>query len=414
MNYCAKKVKVAVLFEEKITNGGGFVQSLNSALLTKKIKNKNLEFIYLSTYKENIDLLKEYGLVPCFYFNENLISKLKTLALRLIKGTRIHQVFEQLNIFSSFENFLKLKGVDLVYFLSCSKKGLDLSLINFIVTVWDISHLDEPEFPETREKSIDYIRDKIIEPILKRSTAILVDSNTSKKNITKRFHLDSDKINVIPYEASNIVQNFDKSDYSIHAQKKILNKYEINNPYIFYPAQFWAHKNHAYILYALKDLKENFNTEIDVVFSGSDKGNLNYVLNLAKELKINKNVNYLGFVDNDEIPILYKNSIALVMPSYFGPTNIPPIEALTLSVPIIYSDIKGAKEQLGSSALFVNLSQPKELSKAIYSLKNDQSLRSTLINNGQLTLKNMMTKQERINRIEKIMINFFYKRLTWK
>ena len=138
-------------------------------------------------------------------------------------------------------------------------------------------------------------------------------------------------------------------------QKKILDKYLITNPYIYYPAQFWAHKNHSYILYAIKDLQERFDTKINVVFSGSDKGNLKYILDLAKELKISKSVNYLGFVESNEIPILYKNSIALVMPSYFGPTNIPPLEALTLSIPIIYADINGAREQLGNAAIFVNL-----------------------------------------------------------
>ena len=43
-------------------------------------------------------------------------------------------------------------------------------------------------------------------------------------------------------------------------------KFNISRDYIFYPAQFWAHKNHTYILQGMKILKDEFNIIIDVVF----------------------------------------------------------------------------------------------------------------------------------------------------
>ena len=56
---------------------------------------------------------------------------------------------------------------------------------------------------------------------------------------------------------------------------------------------------------------------------------------------------------------LYKESIALVMPSYFGPTNIPPLEAFNLGVPVLYSDLPGLKDQVGDAALLLDLNKPK-------------------------------------------------------
>jgi glycosyltransferase involved in cell wall biosynthesis len=49
---------------------------------------------------------------------------------------------------------------------------------------------------------------------------------------------------------------------------------------------------------------------------------------------------------------LYENAMAVVMPTYFGPTNLPPIEAWTLGVPVIYS--KHLSEQAGNAALLVD------------------------------------------------------------
>ncbi len=409
-----KKIKVAILFEEKIINGGGFVQSLNAALLTKEIKNQMIDFIYISTYKENLKILTANGLTPNLYYKESFLTKIKTSFLRILRGSRINQFLERHNLFSNFEDFLGSQKVDLVYFLSLSKKGLDLSLINYIVTIWDISHLDEPEFPETRKEATDYIRDSIISPILKRSTAIMVDSLTSKRNISKRFYLDNRKIKVLPYEASNLIQKFKENNLTKSHEKEILKKYSIKDPYIFYPAQFWSHKNHAAILYAIKGIKDRFDTKIDAVFSGSDKGNLKYILNLSNKLGIRKNIKYLGFVDDAELPILYKNSISLVMPSYFGPTNIPPLEALSLSVPIIYSDIPGAKEQLGKAAIYINLEKIDELSDAIFLLYKDDQVRNNLIQEGQNRLKEMLTKKDRALIVEDAIKKFIFKKLTWE
>jgi glycosyltransferase involved in cell wall biosynthesis len=35
----------------------------------------------------------------------------------------------------------------------------------------------------------------------------------------------------------------------------------------------------------------------------------------------------LGFVSHEELSALYKNAVALVFPSFFGPDNLPPLEA---------------------------------------------------------------------------------------
>ena len=56
----------------------------------------------------------------------------------------------------------------------------------------------------------------------------------------------------------------------------------------------------------------------------------------AKKNNMEKQVKYLGYIDKKEITALYKASIALSMPTYFGPTNIPPLEAFKNSVPVLY------------------------------------------------------------------------------
>ena len=53
-----------------------------------------------------------------------------------------------------------------------------------------------------------------------------------------------------------------------------------NKIIIFYPAQFWAHKNHKYIIDAAEILKNENNTKYLFVFCGGNKGNFKYIKDL--------------------------------------------------------------------------------------------------------------------------------------
>jgi len=65
----------------------------------------------------------------------------------------------------------------------------------------------------------------------------------------------------------------------------------------------------------------------------------------------------LGFVPIEDMRGLYEGSLAIVMPTYFGPTNIPPLEAWTLEKPLIYST--HLAEQAGDAALLIDPNNAK-------------------------------------------------------
>ena len=49
---------------------------------------------------------------------------------------------------------------------------------------------------------------------------------------------------------------------------------------------------------AIKILREQKNIDIDVIFSGSPEGNLRYILDKAKEFRIDDLIHHIGFVSN--------------------------------------------------------------------------------------------------------------------
>src|SRR5581483_5612799 len=139
----------------------------------------------------------------------------------------------------------------------------------------------------------------------------------------------------------------------------VAEKYHLPKRYFFYPAQFWRHKNHALTLRAMKLIADQTGEKIPIVFCGaySDYARaLNFLelRALAAQLGLSSEVHYIGPVPDEDIGALYTLSAGLVMPTFFGPTNIPPMEAWHFGRPVITSDIPGMREQIGDAGLLVD------------------------------------------------------------
>jgi glycosyltransferase involved in cell wall biosynthesis len=113
---------------------------------------------------------------------------------------------------------------------------------------------------------------------------------------------------------------------------------QISKPYFIYPAQKWFHKNHKILLEALQILKQK-GIEAQLVFTGLDKGSGKFVSSKIAELDISDRIEDLGFVDENQLNNLIINAVALVMPTFLGPTNLPPLEAALMGTRVLASDV---------------------------------------------------------------------------
>ena len=89
---------------------------------------------------------------------------------------------------------------------------------------------------------------------------------------------------------------------------------------------------------AFRELK-SAHPDLHLVLVGAKRNAWRDVRALIAELALEDRVHLLGYVDDEEMVGLYKLAKALVMPTFFGPTNIPPLEAAWFSCPVVYSNI---------------------------------------------------------------------------
>ena len=375
----SKKLNIAFFISSALETAGGYQYEYKVLDILKKYhkdQNINLKFYGLieDIKKDYIDLNLDINIIK-----ENIFQKLHRYSL---SNFFFYKIFSKIKMgFSSIEKRLAKDQIDLVYFLGPNLVSHGLSNIPYIFTFWDAGHLDILEFPEVSYNGQFNTREFNFTRSLKKSYKVIVDLEWGKQNIIKKYNLDEKRIEVLKF-LPNIRIN--KAETPV----RIKEKYKLKNDYIFYPANFWAHKNHMYILKAIKILRVEKNIDIDVIFTGSDQGNLEYILNKAEEFKINDLIHYIGFVPNEEMPNLYKQSLSLVMPTYLGPSNIPPLEAFAYETPVCYSDMPFFREQVGDSVFFMDLRDSSSLVKNILTIQNDKQIVKEKKEKGLQVLKN--------------------------
>jgi len=131
-----------------------------------------------------------------------------------------------------------------------------------------------------------------------------------------------------------------------------------NKKLFIYPAQFWAHKNHRYIIDAAIELKKSNINDIFFVFCGSDKGNLNFIKSLILKNQLNDFFKILDYIDDNALISLYLNCSGVVMPTFVGHSTIPMYEAFYFKKNIFYT--KGlADDNLKKYISEIDIKNPK-------------------------------------------------------
>ena len=382
----------AVLFDANSKNGGSYQMSINNLLELRKIfSSSNIKLIILAHKKNYIldNLNIDYEIIK--------LSILDYIFIFLINFFLFGNLLKKLNIYSQFEKKLIKKKVNAIVFLSTSYKAFLLKKIKYTSTVLDVCHRDFPEFREVGNFKTFYFREYLNKKILPSSFLIITESDDLKKKIVKLYQLKANKIISIPNIPSKLMSN--KNNNLIKIVKK---KYNIKNNFYFYPAQFWQHKNHIVILKCVEKLKKQ-GMNLLFIFCGRDKGNLKFIRKKISEYKINTNIKILNYIEDKEVWALYKLSKALVMPTYFGPTNIPPVEAWSLNVPVIYSSY--LKNHGKNAALYFKPDSEDDLIKALKKLDSIK-IKNKLIISGKNRIIEILNERKQnisffVNKIQK-------------
>jgi glycosyltransferase involved in cell wall biosynthesis len=273
------------------------------------------------------------------------------------------------------ERFLLSCNMDMLWYPTPSVVTME---IPFITVVWDLQHRLQPFFPEVSLNAEWDLRERHYASVLRRATYIVTGTEVGKHEIEQFYGVPSERMRILPHPTPDFAFEPPQGD-----DDEILARYKIRRPFVFYPAQFWPHKNHVGLLEAVQLLEKRHGLSVDVVLVGSDKGNRGFIEENAKRLGITDRVRFPGFVTQHELVVFYRNALATTYVTHFGPENLPPLEAFAAGSPVVASNVSGSEEQLGDAALRVDPRDHAAIAEAIFRVHSDAALRATLVERGR-------------------------------
>lgn len=346
-------MRIVAVLDQQSLQGGGYNQALTAIRQLARLSPELIELVAVTTHRANLPILVESGIearcvVPVF----------ADRVLASIADSLVWQSCQRsLRYIAPFERRLLDLGADLVYFTSPSTIALALQRINYLLTVWDLCHLDFPEFPEVREFGEFQRREHLFRGTLRQAVGVVVDSAVLGDRIESRYGVDRERLITMPFSPAGMV------DADSGNGADVLRRYGLESGYFFYPAQGWPHKNHLRLIEAMSIATGRRPGLPPLVLCGSDKGSGIAIQTSAEALGIGQSIRHLGFVPHGDIAALYRAAQAIVMPTYFGPTNLPPLEAWATGRPLVYSAHLAA--HAGTAALLVDPDDVEAIAAAL-------------------------------------------------
>lgn len=234
-----------------------------------------------------------------------------------------------------------------------------------IVTIHDLSYL--------KYKKYEPFFSGIFIRLMYRATAIsgviIAISNSVRSDILECLKIDSRKIKV--------VLNGLPEDHNVFKNENTAEDINLNYKYIVYVGMFRKRKNLDNLLLALLKIDN-----IKLVIVGSAIAGKKYFENKFSKKFINERVIFTGVIPGSLKNKLIKKSSALVFPSLYEGFGFPLLEAQSLNVPVIASNIRIFREVGEDSILYFNHLDPNDISNKIKNILEDDNLRYILIKKG--------------------------------
>ena len=260
--------------------------------------------------------------------------------------------------------------------------------VPYVLNIFDLQHRLQPAFPEVSKDGQWEHREDVWKDAIQRAAIVTVGSEEAKEQLCHFYGVPLENVWVLPFPTPQKAIDIAEGKIDAPARQDVRGKYGIKNDFLFYPAQFWPHKNHVNLLHAVKMLKQR-GRAISLVLTGSDHGNLAHVRQTAQDMGVADLVHFCGFVPYEDILTFYHEARALSYVSFFGPENLPPLEAMALECPVILSDIPGVRTLHGDGPVLVDPRKPEAIADSVeYILDNPDQVRDRVKAGKDVALRN--------------------------
>lgn len=213
----------------------------------------------------------------------------------------------------------------------------------------------------------------------RRARTIIADSESTRQDILRLLKLDPSRVVAVPLGVSPDFRRTD--DYA--ALEAMRQKYHLPDQIILYVGVLEPRKNLPTLVRAFKSLVDR-GVPHSLVLTGRRGWMHAELFQVVEDLGLRGRVIFLGYVPDEDLPLLYNAADLFVYPSLYEGFGLPVLEAMSCGVPVITSNVSSMPEIAGDTGILVNPHDADALADAMQLVLTDRALRDKLARNEQV------------------------------
>ncbi len=234
--------------------------------------------------------------------------------------------------------------------------------------------------------------------------AIICNSNYTKSRVKKIYKREG----IVHYSITNLPEPEKLNETDIFEELGI----EHDQPILFVLGLTHHLKGAKDTIYIFKNIIKEVPEAVLLIGGWLIKKNEVICRKLIKKLKINKqNVIFYGFVDDEKLNYLYKNSTLTLYPSINEPYGLIPLESMRMRTPVIAYKGGGPSETIkdGQTGFLVKNNNINDFADKAIKLLKDKNLLETFSKNAIEYMDDFLTFKKAVDNLESILMNFLSK-----
>ena len=249
-----------------------------------------------------------------------------------------------------------------------------------VVTVHDLTTLLVPEY---RRGAKARLYNALVSASARGADHVITDSLASKEEIVAHLGIAAEGVTAVPLAVG--------PQYTAQENRLIdmavLRKYDLPDFYVLYLGGYEIHKNVTTLLLAWTYVSQALGQEYPLVLAGKKPTEVSDVYpdydDYINKLNIEEYVRWIGFVDEADKPVLYRNAETFVFPSRREGFGLPVLEAMACGTPVVASSGTSLPEIVGDAGFTVDPDDARGLAGAIIATIVQENLADELRQKSQ-------------------------------
>jgi glycosyltransferase involved in cell wall biosynthesis len=175
-------------------------------------------------------------------------------------------------------------------------------------------------------------------------------------------------------------------------RQEVLDRYQVDFPYLLYAGSVNPRKNVARIVEAMALLRQDLvdhpkYKDLRLIIIGDQMSKYPALRRAVHQSRVSDVVRFLGFVKREELKVFYQGAEVFVFPSLYEGFGLPPLEAMALGTPVVSSGVSSLPEVVGEAALLVKPENVFDIARGVREVLLDDALRAELVAKGHEQVK---------------------------